>query len=142
MNFTQLLPNYVAQQIVVEPSGCWRWAGAVSGSGYGHVQTARRLVGAHRFVYARLVGPIADKHDLHHRCGLRTCVNPLHLEPLSRRAHMERDQRTDALVCRSGLHDLTEPDAYIVRRTGKRQCRACVQAAERERYRRSRPCPR
>lgn len=38
-------------------------------------------------VYERLVGPIPEDIDLHHRCPNKACVNPEHLEPRRREAH-------------------------------------------------------
>jgi hypothetical protein len=73
-----------------EPDECWTWQGAVNKHGYGI--TGVRGVGgilAHRAVYEEMVGPIGYDADgepltLDHLCANRLCVNPNHLEPVSR----------------------------------------------------------
>lgn len=93
----------VMRKVKVGPLGaCWEWTGARNGNGYGRVHVRPgKLAYAHRAVYALLVGPIPAGLDLDHLCRNRSCVNPLHLEPVTRgenllrgetltRAHFER----------------------------------------------------
>ncbi|WP_407691100.1 HNH endonuclease signature motif containing protein [Rubrobacter marinus] len=42
---------------------------------------------AHRLFYEARYGPIEDGNQLHHRCGIPSCVNPDHLLPLSVAEH-------------------------------------------------------
>jgi hypothetical protein len=60
-------------------SGCWLWDGATRGDGYG-VFFDRKRVGAHVYAYVRENGPVPKGHLVHHRCNVRCCVNPQHLE--------------------------------------------------------------
>lgn len=64
----------------IMPNGCWRWAGASNGKGYGVVCTARgKSVLAHRVAYVRAYGDLAPGQYVCHRCDTPSCVNPGHL---------------------------------------------------------------
>lgn len=43
---------------------------------------------AHRAAYREAHGPIPAGADIHHRCGNRGCIEPLHLVALTRREHL------------------------------------------------------
>lgn len=74
--------------------GCWLWTGAKSIQGYG--QTGRIIEGrptkipAHRQAFQYLRGPIPDGLVLDHLCMTKLCVNPDHLDPVSREINMVR----------------------------------------------------
>ena len=77
-------------------TGCWLWTAAVDPvTGYGkfHVRPGVTM-GAHRFGYALLVGAVPAGLDLAHvverGCRSRRCVNPLHLEPVTRQENLLR----------------------------------------------------
>lgn len=69
---------------------CWLWtAGINKGTGYGSF--ARRHgegIDAHRFSYELARGSIPEKHDVHHVCLRRACVNPAHLEAVTRSVNL------------------------------------------------------
>lgn len=63
---------------------CWLWTAGVDGGGYGQfAPNARSTVRSHRYAYELLVGPIPKDLVLDHLCGIRRCVNPGHLEPVT-----------------------------------------------------------
>lgn len=70
--------------------GCWPWRGAVRGKGYGSFWDGTKSVRAHRFAYETFVGPIPDDRELDHLCRNRLCVNPQHLEPVTRSVNQLR----------------------------------------------------
>ena len=75
----------------VDDSGeCWLWTGPQTWNGYGHASFRRRSTTAHRAVYEYLVGSVPDGLDLDHLCRVRLCVNPNHLEPVTRAENMRR----------------------------------------------------
>jgi hypothetical protein len=62
--------------------GCWWWTGTLNRR-YGVFSVRGKNIGAHRFAYEKLVGPIPEGLFLDHLCMNPTCVNPSHLEPVA-----------------------------------------------------------
>lgn len=76
---------------IPEPnSGCWLWIGAMHEGGYGRVRYHNRTLPAHRVSYMVHVGPIPGGLVIDHKCRVRCCVNPDHLEPVTRKENMRR----------------------------------------------------
>ena len=118
----------------VEPepmSGCWLWTGRPNSEGYGRMQIDGRRQYSHRMAYAHWVGPIPEGLEIDHLCRVRSCVNPKHMEPVSRRTNILRGEGPTALHsrqthCRRG-HQL---DGFDGRR---RRCSICELARDRRR---------
>jgi hypothetical protein len=73
-------------------TGCWLWKGFVNKAGYGRIhlmETAREIL-AHRYVWEDVNGPVPHGMELHHKCGVKSCVNPKHLTLVTRREHIEQ----------------------------------------------------
>lgn len=116
----------------VPMSGCWIWIGALSPGGYGVMGVGRADAGimpAHRFAYLYYCGEIPNGLELDHLCRVRCCVNPTHLEPVTRRENFLRGAHPTAIRFLSGLcpYGHSMADAYRSRRVGSgRMCRTCV----------------
>jgi hypothetical protein len=89
---------------VVEYAGyvtpCWIWIGARNNSGYGRISfwdKSRKKVSkrtAHSVAGELMHGKPPDGQEWGHKCGNRACINPEHLEHVTRRANIwERDDR-------------------------------------------------
>lgn len=94
------------------PEACWLWTANVHApSGYGSIfdQDARpKLAKAHRWAYERFVGPIPDGLEIDHTCHTkscptpnpsdphRRCVNPRHLEAVTRSVNIQRSTSPEA----------------------------------------------
>ena len=103
---------------------CWHWRGHIASNGYGKGSDGW----AHRLVYEALVGPVPDGLELDHLCRVRRCVNPDHLQPVTRKVNLNRS----ALVgknshprseCKRG-HPRTPENVYVYP-SGQRDCRPC-----------------
>lgn len=132
--------------------GCWLWTGAKTNGGYGHFWRGDRQVVAHRWSYEHLVGPVPDGLDLDHLCRNRSCVNPDHLEPVTRSENLLRGEtgkhgneglnsapaiNRNKTHCKHG-HAFTPENTYIStnkrKGTKHRACRACHRERSRRRY--------
>ena len=107
------LPERVSARI--DATGpCWLWTGRLH-DGYGYISVGPRQRRAHRLVYELLVGPVPPDLDLDHLCRIRRCVNPDHLEPVTRRENLRRSpliyRRPAGTHCRNG-HQRTPENAY------------------------------
>jgi HNH endonuclease len=74
------------EQYHVNEDGCWVWKRALQKDGYGIVHGAL----AHRRYYELLVGPIPDGLEIDHLCRNRACVNPDHMEPVTKNENRRR----------------------------------------------------
>lgn len=130
---------------VNKTDSCWLWTGTLSTNGYGFASFNKRAVAAHRVAYTALVGPIPNGLDLDHLCRVRACVNPAHLEPVTRAENLRRSELTGPgknirkTHCNRG-HDLSDALISTNRRgVAKRYCRICRQ--QRERAYKAGTCP-
>jgi hypothetical protein len=117
-------------QIEIDPqSGCWQIRGRKPGR-YHPIWVGNERICAHRYVYESLVGAIRLGFVVDHLCGNRSCVNPLHLEPVTlaentRRAAGARNR--SKTHCIHG-HPLSGRNLYLrYDRAGgpHRLCKAC-----------------
>ena len=74
----------------IEVGDCWLWTGVIEHHGYGRAQLRGVLWYAHRLVWTALMGAIPEGHDIDHLCRVRACVNPDHLEVVTRRVNINR----------------------------------------------------
>ena len=142
-----LLPENLAEKILVGAQDCWLFLGATNSRGYGLTAIdgdgSTRL--AHRATYELLVGSIPDGRIVYHTCGVKRCCNPEHLVaayPKQAMAHVQAVGRAVRSVlaetnaskssCKRG-HAFS-PENTIVDRRGHRTCRECKRMKDREAY--------
>jgi hypothetical protein len=122
---------------VVDTGTCWLWTGTRARNGYGRFRKDHGgpSFAAHRLAYELLVGPIPEGHDLDHLCRVRRCVNPAHLEPVTRAVNLARGStehwgaNRNKDRCDNG-HEMTEANTYVrPDRPNRRECRKCRRAA-------------
>lgn len=111
---------------VEKTDGCWIWHGQIRRDGYGTFNVDGRNVRAHRFAFELGREPTPTGLDLDHLCRNRRCVNPAHLEPVTRGENLRRSPLTGPgrnirkVVCERAGHELTRG------RNGKRRCVTCA----------------
>jgi hypothetical protein len=105
-------------------TGCWLWQGTRHG-GYGYIQYKGRRQLVHRASYKVHVGPIPNGLEIDHLCGVRRCLNPEHLEPVTHAENQRRKAETKT-HCVHG-HEYTGDNVGVT--NGSRYCRACRREA-------------
>jgi hypothetical protein len=123
------------EQITEGPAGCWLWTGDKTDDGYGRFSVNPVFIGAHRWAYQLMRADIPDGLDLDHLCRVTSCVNPWHLDPVTRAENVRRALARQ--VCDRG-HSMA--DAIERTRHGRiaRECRQCSRDRKREYARRVR----
>jgi len=115
----------------VNEAGCWVWTATGVANGYGTIDVDGRHALAHRVAYELFVGEIPAGLDLDHLCRNRRCVNPAHLEPVTRSENLRRG--FEARGCKNG-HPFSDTAFSIVRRADggtERRCKICHRARNR-----------
>lgn len=113
---------------------CWIWQGTPNDAGYGRIQRDGKDQRAHCYFYEQHVGPIPQGLTLDHLCRVRLCVNPDHLEPVTRGENVRRGIpfRPPQTHCKRG-HEFT-PENTRIGASGSRFCIACGRERDRRRY--------
>jgi hypothetical protein len=112
------------------PDACW--IGTFRCFPNGYARAGRGY--AHRVAYEFAVGPIPPGMDLDHvkarGCTHKNCVNPAHLEPVTRRENL---LRADTVAARNAAkthcihgHPFTPENTYTT--GGRRRCKTCHRA--------------
>ena len=121
--------------------GCWIWTASTYNTGYGVFSLSGKLVSAHRASYEHYVGEIPDGMVVRHLCSYeegdrenRLCVNPDHLQAGTQQENVLEGHGVSAKHA-AKTHCPKCGGDYSVRKSGKRWCRPCFNAFQRERYR-------
>lgn len=124
----------------VDKSGtCWLWTGGQYGDGYGKFSTDGVFVAAHRFAWDVTHGwPVPADLTIDHLCRVRLCVNPSHMEVVTRGENSRRGGGSAIAAanararthCKHG-HAFTPENTYRDPKHGNRGCRTCRIAAAR-----------
>lgn len=123
---------------------CWIWMGHKSTGGYGQLTYQGKTNGAHRVSYIMKHGSIPAGYAVHHTCHTRACVNPDHLEILTRAEHLSahldsvaaaaKKRHAARTECKHG-HPFTEANTYLYTNAQGytvRQCRTCHNLSARQ----------
>lgn len=112
-----------------ENSHCWVWQGDLSDAGYGQIWDIRKTLYAHRVIWEYVFGPVPEGKELHHRCEIKRCVNPFHLECLTNLGHSVETSNSCCSInrrkthCNKG-HPLSGDNLHI-EPSGGRRCIIC-----------------
>jgi len=111
-----------------DDNGCWPWSGQQNRQGYGVAVLRGRKMTAHRVAWLRSGHSIEVELTLDHLCRNKLCINPGHLEPVTRKENVLRGDTLPAAnlrktVCANG-HPYS-PENTIHKGDGSRVCRIC-----------------
>lgn len=122
-------------------NGCWLWAGGRSKGGYGKFWYGGKTDIAMHFSLELAGKQIPSGHEPDHLCENRACVNPDHLEIVTKRTNLLRGNSPVGLNhrkkhCKRG-HIFSEENTYLVKRNGhtQRHCRVCMRDRAKAAYR-------
>lgn len=129
------LDEVVSHFAVDEATGCHNWTGPLDAYGYGRASFQAKGHKAHRLAYEAARGPIPEGLEMDHLCRNRRCINPDHLEPVTRSENLRRGngpaaQNARKTHCKHG-HEFTAENTRQVAKG--RRCATCARIARRAR---------
>jgi hypothetical protein len=76
----------------VADSGCWIWDAYCDANGYARIynRERKRIEWAHRYSYEAHKAPLAAGYEVDHVCQQTNCVNPDHLDAVTKAEHARR----------------------------------------------------
>lgn len=137
VNFSTFTKNVIRLE-----SGCWQWLGKIQ-NGYGVIGEKgracdkRKSLRAHRYSFECFRYSIPEGLTVDHLCRNRACVNPFHMEIVTRGENVLRGDTVSArnklkTHCPRG-HPYSEENTYNDGRSGRR-CRQCAREYNRDAY--------
>lgn len=78
----QIVANFLSH--VERTETCWLWTGATNEKGRGNFRAGDKVVASHRWAYENFIGQIPDGLQVYRSCEVAACVNPQHLELLTK----------------------------------------------------------
>jgi hypothetical protein len=127
---------------MINTDDCWIYAGYKNHQGYGML--GYRLDGvlnremAHRIAYRSWVTTYPEDYEIDHLCRNQTCINPLHLEAVTKLENIRRQWAALGNACKRG-HSYIEGSYRTVKasKNGKtheaRVCKVCIKLKLKER---------
>lgn len=141
MNFPTGI-EWIDSRVKVHPTtGCWLWTRVPSLRGRAKFRLGGRkgkMVTVSVWLWAHKNGPVPVGKELDHLCRVRHCINPEHLEAVTRRENLRRGAGTSGdgfrrkNICSKG--HLFDAKNLHLKPTGTRRCRKCNAEGRMRRY--------
>jgi hypothetical protein len=141
MPFAMTIEERFAKYAMPIPfAGCWVWLGYVDKAGYARINIRhkgkRKAALAHKVAYEYFVCEVPAGLELDHKCRVRCCVNPEHLEPVTRLENVRRglvpfvskNRFAGVTQCQRG-HPFSGENLGRSK-NGRRYCKFCRQVAQ------------
>lgn len=114
---------------------CWIWLGYKERDGYGRISINDRPVFVHRLSFFIHSGRWPkSKMVIDHICGVRNCVNPLHIREVTQMQNCHENSLSSCYFnklkthCSKG-HEFTKENTKIKKTRNNRNMRVCKQCA-------------
>ena len=126
------IENYVSlflKKITINEKGCWIWTGATRRKGYGCLGIFGKLTASHRFIFEYFYNEINPKLTIDHLCRNTQCVNPKHLQEVSRKENIKRGKGMSVINSKKNTCNRGHPFYFYnnlrLEKDGERKCKIC-----------------
>lgn len=85
-----MLDRFIQKVRVDKLTGCWIWEAVRDWKGYGQFYDGTAMRKAHRMAWFIFVSDIPEGMQIDHKCRVRHCVNPGHLELVTPKENIRR----------------------------------------------------
>ena len=134
----RLEKRFWEKAIILSENECWNWQGSISRGGYGRFGFMGVNLNAHRIAYLLKngwlpAGGVKREKEIDHLCRNRKCVNPFHLEVVTKIKNIQRGEACKHVAekyakwthCAKG-HEFTPKNTYYPpKKPTNRNCRKC-----------------
>lgn len=79
-----VIKRFIAFVELNKINGCWIWNGRKDAAGYGKFKYMGKMLSAHRVSYVMFGHELKEGETINHKCLHTSCVNPWHLEAMTR----------------------------------------------------------
>jgi hypothetical protein len=116
----------IRKKLLVLPNGCWEWQGAKVSGDYGRYKFEGKWEVAHNVLFLVMHGAIDRSMERDHLCKNRSCINPFHVEQVTRVINRLRSEpgqwNAGKTHCPKG-HEYDQENTRYYR--GSRFCKTC-----------------